>query len=442
MQNKKEILNKIKKALSVGKFAQVFIISFFSVAVIMAVGLAFVWYYRAGVFDFFAKEYLKEIKDNSSAGSADSNPRESTDKKNIFTQDSFIVDTVKKANPAVVSITISKNIPKYELYTDPNQGNNQNPFGNIFPGFFFNIPQYRQNGIEKKEVGGGSGFFVAKDGLIVTNRHVVEDKEAEYTVFTNNGKKHPAKVVARDPVLDIALIKITPAPGESFPYLPLGNSDTLDVGQSVIAIGNALGEFRNTVSVGVVSGLSRSITAGDPYGNSEVLDRVIQTDAAINPGNSGGPLLDLSGYVIGVNVAVAQGSQNIGFALPINSVKSAVESVKNTGKIIRPFLGVRYVSVNAEMKDKNNLSVDYGVLVKAGQKQNELAVIPGSPANKAGIVENDIILEVDGVKIDEKTSLASIIRQKNVGDTITLKILSKGAEKIVKATLEAAKDSQ
>ena len=202
--------------------------------------------------------------------------------------------------------------------------------------------------------------------------------------------------------------------GGSFPYLTLGNSDSLQVGQSVIAIGNALAEYRNTVSVGVISGLARSVVAGNSSGNTELLDHVIQTDAAINPGNSGGPLLNLSGQVIGVNVAIAQGSQNIGFALPINSVKSAIESVKTTGKIIRPYLGIRYVAINAEMKDKNNLTVDYGVLVKAGTNQNELAVIPGSPADKAGIVENDIILEVDGVKLDEKNTLASIVRQKRL----------------------------
>jgi S1-C subfamily serine protease len=171
------------------------------------------------------------------------------------------------------------------------------------------------------------------------------------------------------------------------------------------------------------------------------LDNVIQTDAAINPGNSGGPLLDLSGNVIGVNVAVAEGGQNIGFALPINSVKSAIQSVEQTGKIVRPYLGVRYVAINAEMKDKNNLTVDYGVLVKAGATTSELAVIPGSPADKAGIVENDIILEVDGVKLDDKTSLASIIREKSVGQTISLKILHKGTEKTVPVTLEAAPSS-
>jgi S1-C subfamily serine protease len=318
------------------------------------------------------------------------------EKQSVFSQESFVVNTVKIASPAGVSIVLSKNVPKYESYVDPN--NQNNPFGNMFPdmNFFFNVPQYRQNGTEKKEVGSGSGFFVSSDGLIVTNKHVVDQKDVEYTVFTNDGKKHSAKVLARDPVLDIALIKIN---GSNFSYLNLGNSDALQVGQSAIAIGNALGEFRNTVSVGVISGLARSITAGDSFGKSETLDKVIQTDAAINPGNSGGPLLNLSGQVIGVNVAIVQGSQNIGFSLPVNSIKGVIESVKTTGKIVRPYLGIRYVAINADMKEKNNLTVDYGVIVKGGTDKNELAVIPGSPADKAGIVENDIILEIDGVKL-------------------------------------------
>ena len=176
-------------------------------------------------------------------------------------------------------------------------------------------------------------------------------------------------------------------------------------------------------------------------GGSEVLDHVIQTDAAINPGNSGGPLLDLSGDVIGVNVAIAENSQNIGFALPIDSVKGAIESVESTGKIVRPYLGIRYVAINAAMKEANNLSVDYGILVKAGATANELAVIPGSPADKAGIVENDIILEVDGVKLDDTVDFSSIIREKKIGQTIDLKVLHRGVEKDVSVTLEAAPDS-
>ncbi|OGI71572.1 hypothetical protein A3B84_02045 [Candidatus Nomurabacteria bacterium RIFCSPHIGHO2_02_FULL_35_13] len=434
------IIKIIKKIFLNKSFIYVFFVSFISLIIILAVGLGFVWRYRANVFDYFAKEYLQELQNpNNSLGSGGKLTAEKiAEKQSIFSQESFVIDAVKKTNPAVISIVISKNVPKYETYVDPNQ--QQNPFGDLFPNFFFNIPQYRQNGTEKKDIGGGSGFFVSSDGLIVTNRHVVDQKDVEYTVFTNDGKKHTAKVIARDPVLDIALIKIDSPTGESFPYLSLGNSNSLQIGQSVIAIGNALGEYRNTVSVGVISGLARSVVAGDSSGKTELLDHVIQTDAAINLGNSGGPLLDLSGNVIGVNVAIAQGSQNVGFALPIDSVRSAIESVKATGKIVRPYLGVRYIAINSEMKEKNNLSVDYGVLVKAGQNQNELAVIPGGPADKAGIVENDIILEISGVKLDDKTTLASLIREKNIGDVITLKILHKGVEKNVQVTLEAAKD--
>jgi len=427
-----KIIKKIKTYFTSQGFAYVFFTSLLSFLVIILLASILVWNFRGTIFSYFGSEYLKSIQNNNELSGGDS-----TEKNSIFSQDSLVVDVVKKSNPAVVSIIISKEVPKYETYYSPNQENN--PFGDLFPNFFnFSFPQYRQNGTEKKEIGGGSGFFVSADGLIVTNKHVVEDKTAEYTVFTNDGKKHSAKVVARDQILDIALIKIE---GKDFPFLSFGNSDGLEVGQSVIAIGNALGEFRNTVSVGVVSGLARSITAGDGSGNSEFLDQVIQTDAAINPGNSGGPLINLSGKVVGVNVAIVQGSQNIGFALPINSVKSAVDSVKQTGKIVRPYLGVRYVAITSSIKEKNNLSVDYGVLVKVGANADELAVIPGSPADKAGIVENDIILEIDGTKLDDKTSLASIIRGKTVGQTITLKILHKGAEKTVSVTLEAAKDN-
>jgi serine protease Do len=337
-----------------------------------------------------------------------------------------VINTVKKANPAVVAITVSKNVPVYERYLEQVPS----PFGG------FTIPQLRHRGTELREVGGGSGFLVSTDGYIVTNRHVVADENAEYTVFANDGEKYKAKVIARDPALDLAIIKID---GSGFEHLKFGDSDKLQIGQSVIAIGNALAEFRNTVSVGVVSGLSRSITASDRMGNVEALDQLIQTDAGINSGNSGGPLLNLAGEVVGVNVAMADGAENIGFALSSNSVKSIIESVQKTGKIVRPYLGVRYVEINEELKEKNKLAVDYGVLVQRGDTIGDLAVIPGSPADKAGIVENDIILEIDGKKITPEESLTNIIRTKKVGDTVQLKVLSKGKERTVAVMLEEMK---
>lgn len=350
-----------------------------------------------------------------------------------------VVRTVKAAQPAVVSIVISKDVPIIErYYSDDSVNPFDDFFGNgLFSPFRFRVPQLREKGTEKREIGGGSGFLVSMDGLIVTNKHVVSDEGAQYTVFLNDGRKHEAKLVARDPVNDIAVIKID---AKNLPFLEFADSSSLQVGQSVIAIGNALGEFQNTVSTGVVSGLARSITAGDALGQAEQLNEVVQTDAAINPGNSGGPLLNLSGRVIGVNVAIAQGSQNVGFALPANEVKRTVESVQKTGKISRPYIGVRYVQVTAALQDKNKLSVNYGALVIRGENPDELAVIPGSPANKAGIGEGDIILEADGKKLEGNTTLATVISKKQPGDTISLKILSKGEEKTVTVKLEELKD--
>ena len=342
------------------------------------------------------------------------------------------IAAVKRASPAVVSIIVTKDLPIIErYYINPFS----NPFGDDFFDQFFGIPQYRQKGTEKKEVGGGTGFIISSDGLVLTNRHVVSDEKAEYTVLTNDEKKYSAKVLARDPVLDLAVLKIEKT---GLPTVVLGDSDKLELAQTVIAIGNALGEFRNTVSVGVVSGLGRQITASGG-GQTEVLRNIIQTDAAINPGNSGGPLLNLKGEVIGVNVAMVSGAQSIGFAIPINQAKSAIESVKKEGRIVTPYIGVRYILINKTIKEKNNLAVDYGALVSRGETREELAVIPGSPADKAGIVENDIILEVDSQKINENNDLASIIRTKKVGDEVTLKVLSKGVEKIVKVKLEERK---
>ncbi len=345
--------------------------------------------------------------------------------QNVTSQEQLVIDTVKKAKDSTVSIVITKDVPILEQYYS-------NPFGENSP-FNFQVPQYRQNGTEKKEVGGGSGFVVSDDGYIITNRHVVSDETAEYTVIMNDGKtKYPAKVIARDSLNDIAVIKIE---AKNIPFLNFADSDLLQVGQTAIAIGSPLLEFRNSVSVGVVSGLSRKITAGDGRGMSEKLEGVIQTDAAINPGNSGGPLLDIHGNVIGVNVAVAN-AENIGFSLPANTVKSIFDSVKKTGKIVRPFLGVRFVPITKQIQDANNLSVDYGVLVLRGEKPEDLAIVPGSPADKAGINENDIILEVDSVKLDDSVSLPNLIAKKNIGDSVKMKILHKGEEKTITVKLE------
>jgi serine protease Do len=340
-----------------------------------------------------------------------------------------IVSMIEKVNPAVVSVVITKDVPVYEQYYE-----SYDPWG-FFGGF--SIPRVREKGTEEQEVGGGSGFIVSNDGLTVTNRHVVEDEEARYSVLLNDGTSYDVEVLARDPQLDIAILKINEPFDEALTYVNFGDSESLKLGQSVIAIGNALAEFRNSVSVGVISGLSRSIVASDGMGHNEQLDQVIQTDAAINPGNSGGPLLNLSGEVIGVNVATSRGADNIGFALPAHVVKGVVESVKEHGEIIRPFLGVRYQMVTEHMAELNELPVTYGALVMRGETKEELAVVPGSPADKVGITENTIILSIDGEELREK-DLATVLRSKTVGQEVVLKILQAGEEKTVSVTLDKA----
>lgn len=347
-----------------------------------------------------------------------------------------MVELIKKTSPAVVSIIVTKEINKY----------NQTgvlPLNDLFEDFGLpfelkiEVPDEpgQKDKTIKQQVGSGSGFLVRSNGLIVTNKHVVLDNNAQYTVVMNDGKKYPAIVLAKDQFLDIALIKIE---AQNLPFLRLGNSDKLEIGQTVVAIGNALGQYQNTVTSGIVSGIKRRVVAGDGLGASEVIEAAIQTDAAINPGNSGGPLLNLQGDVVGINTAVNLGSQSVSFALPINSVKTIIDSVEKFGHIVRPWLGVRYILLNKDIAEKNNLSLDYGALVVKGDQKTDLAVIPGSPADKVGIMENDIILEVNKQKITEENSLGTVISRYQVGDEVYLKIWHKGETKEIKVKLEEA----
>ncbi len=378
----------------------------------------------------FIERFLPLPDEKSSQGESAEEGKDTPYEAKVSSEQA-VIEVAKKAAPAVVSVIVTKDVPLVEqFYIDPFEGF-RDPF---FPNDFFSpfkIPQYREKGTEKREIGGGTGFIISQDGLILTNKHVVVDTEAEYTVLTNDGEKYSAKVLARDPVQDIAVLKVEKA---NLPVLKLGNSDTIEIGQTVVAIGNALGEFRNTVSVGVISGLRRTITASGG-GTSETLDEVIQTDAAINRGNSGGPLLNLRGDVIGINTAVAIGAENIGFAIPVNKAKRDIEQVKSQGKITYPFLGVRYILINKQIQDANKLPVDYGALVVRGENPEELAVVPGSAADKAGIVENDIILELGGVKVNQENTLAKLIQRHRVGDSLILKLLSKGTERTVTVLL-------
>lgn len=362
--------------------------------------------------------------------------------KQVYVESSQIIDTVKETSPSVVSIVITKDMPLYRqrvfTFDDP-----------FFNDQFFNIPfsvpeldTDEQGNVksQKTKIGGGSGFIVTADGLVVTNRHVVVDSDADYTVILNNGTEYPAEAVSVDTVNDIAVLKIKDEDGEPIDGLSvakLGDSDKIQIGQQVIAIGNALAEYENTVTTGVVSAKGRSITAGSMYSTESLLN-LIQTDAAINPGNSGGPLVNLDGEVIGINTAIAAGAQGIGFAIPINDVKSIIESVKTFGKIIRPYLGVRFMMLDSTKADELQIDVEGGALLTGDEANGEFAVVPGSPADKAGLQIKDVILEVNGEKVTLEKPLHLIISKFKPSDKITLKVWRSGEEIEVQITLAEA----
>lgn len=336
--------------------------------------------------------------------------------RTIVNEESVVVTAVEKVSPSVVTVSISK--------TQIIGGNVFDPFG--FWGNFFGTPLDQSQPEEQKiEQDIGSGFIITSDGLVVTNKHVVADTEAKYKVITSDDQILEVSDVYRDPMGDLAILKVS---GLDLTPVELGDSDQLKVGQTVIAIGTALGEFRSTVTTGVISGLGRGIDAGSPYQASERLDNVIQTDAAINPGNSGGPLLNSAGQVIGVNVAVSQSGQNIGFALPINIVKSSIDNFKTTGEFERPFLGVSYRIISEKAALLNE--VPQGAYVET--------VVEESGAAKAGIKVGDIVTEIDGNKLAGQDSgeLINIINKKKIGDTVEVKIWRDGKEASVGVKLE------
>jgi serine protease Do len=332
-----------------------------------------------------------------------------------------IVEVAKKVCPAVITITISKDLPKVEgFYFFP------------FMGKEMVIPKVEKGKREKIKIGGGSGFIVSPDGLILTCRHVVSEPGLDYTVILEPEKNYPAKILAADPLTDIAVLKINE---KNLPYLELGDSNKIELGETVVAIGNPLGEFYDTLSAGIISGLSRKIQAvGLLSRQVESLRGLIQTDAAINPGNSGGPLVDLEGKVIGINTAMVMGAQNIGFAIPINYAKKILEEVKKYGKAKVPFLGIRYIILDKEIAQANKLPVDYGALI-VRETLGEPPIVKGSAAEKAGLKEFDIVLELSGEKITMDNTLAEVLQKHKIGEEVTLKVLREGKEINLKAEL-------
>ena len=323
----------------------------------------------------------------------------------------------------MVSIVISKYLPKIK---DIYQLSASNPlvFGEM-----------DDDGKEKVKIGGGSGFIVHKDGLVLTNKHVVFDTDAEYTVIVGEEDEYPAQVLSRDPINDIAVLKID---AKNLPTIEIGDSNKLELGQTVVAIGNALGLFSNTVSKGIISGLSRSISASlGAGGEMEHLRGVLQTDVAINQGNSGGPLINLEGQAIGINTAIIFGAQNIGFAIPINWAKHDLEDIISYGRIVKPYLGLLYVMLNKKMQSMYSLPVDHGALVVRDHRPQSIAVVPHSPAEKAGIKENDIVIALNGEKIEK--DLSDLLQNCKVGEKIELEVLRKNKELKLTAELEERK---
>lgn len=331
---------------------------------------------------------------------------------------------VEKASPAVVSVVALKDISEYT-----------NQFS------FFGMPAQpntTQGDGELSKVSSGTGFIITADGLVVTNKHVVADSAAEYAVILEDGTQLEAEVLDTDTLNDIALVQIK---GDDerigdLPTLEFGDSDEIKIGDPVVAIGNALGEYSNTTTVGIISATGREIIASSGLGASENLVNLIQTDAAINPGNSGGPLLNLNGEVVGMNTAIDTTASGIGFALPSNDIATVVLSYQEFGRIVRPFVGVRYIPVNALVKERFQLETDTGVLVTGDQQAGTPAVVEGSPAEKAGILQGDVILAVDDKELSATYSLSNAIAGYLVGDVITLKVLRDGDIISVELTLE------
>ena len=339
--------------------------------------------------------------------------------------DKRVIRIIKKVMPAVVSIAITKKLEDLKREA---------------PAIAF--PDGIADGDGKVQVGGGTGFFVDEGGLIMTNKHVVSDANAEYSVLLNDGRHFPAEILSRDPINDVAILKITGA--GRLPTLSLGDSARLQLGQSVIAIGNALGVFRNTVSLGIISGLSRAVAAqGEPNAPPQEMRGLIQTDAAINPGNSGGPLVDRDARVVGVNAAIISGAQSISFAIPVNAARRDLHDIKKYGRIRRPLLGLRYIMIDEELAKKMKLPVAYGALVYR-ETEHDYAVVPDSPAGKAKIREKDIVLTIGNAKmgvkkLDREHPIQDFLEDLNVGDELELTILRDGKESKAKVKLAERK---
>jgi S1-C subfamily serine protease len=341
------------------------------------------------------------------------------------------VSIIKKVMPAVVAIVITKHLSEL-------QKEMPHELAHLFKGNKskkLDIPPSLIDTHGMVKIGGGSGFIVNENGFIVTNKHVVSDTTAKRTVILNDNRTFEAEIACVDPVNDIAIMKII---GGSLPVVELGNAHTLELGEPVLAIGNALGLFKNTVSQGIVSGLSRSIVAeGDEDTPPQEMRGLIQTDAAINLGNSGGPLVTLTGKAVGINTATVSGANGIGFAIPINPLTRDLDDLRNYGRIRRPLLGVRYIIIDKNYQEKMNLPTSFGAYVI--QEGKEEGVVPGSPADHAGIKEKDVILEFNGQPVTRDRTIQDYLADCTAGDIVTLTVQRKSQRLSIKAKLTERK---
>jgi S1-C subfamily serine protease len=336
---------------------------------------------------------------------------------------SQVIKTIARVMPAVVTIVIKKKLE--DVKKDIEAARAHSGDATSFPDIL-SIPKEKVDARGMVQVDGGSGFIVDRTGIILTNKHVVSEPNGEYTIITSDNEEYEAELLARDPVDDIAILKISP--GKKLPFVEFGDSLPLSLGQTVLAFGNALGIFKNTVSMGIISGLFRSITAyPNPQAAGQEMRGLIQTDAAINPGNSGGPLTDIFGRVIGINAAIISDAENIGLAIPISAAARDLHDLKKYGKIRRPLLGVHFTTLSKDLIKKLNLPVEYGAIILRDHPMQK-AVIPESPADIGGIIENDVILTWNGEILTPEKNILDFLESSTVGEKVTLVIFRDGEE--------------
>lgn len=357
-----------------------------------------------------------------------------TIERGYYVEESQTIEAITKVSSSVVSVVVFKDVPV-------GFSGGISDFGFSDP-FFFTTPfldEAVSTETEYREISGGTGFIVSPEGLVLTNKHVIDHDGGDLFVILADGTEHPAALVSMDPFEDVAVLQII-SETEVFVPVVFGDSDSLQIGQKVFAVGNALGQYENTVTSGIISAKGRDVAAFNDFSSIVNFSGLLQTDAAINFGNSGGPLVDLDGEVIGMNAAIAEAASGISFAIPVNDLKPILASIVKYGEIIRPVLGVRFVMLTEKQASEMGLPVRRGALVIGGDALDSTAVVEDGAADLAGIVENDVIIEVNGVPVSVDLPLHKLIRKYSPGEAISLKIFRDGAMLDLGVVLKSTND--